>query len=149
MSNKKQTVKLWLENILQTTNGIHFNENGHYFIQHDCGTEVRISSYENDPFVYLYGVLCQLHSSSNVLLQRALEHNLFLENTKGATLAIDKANNCLVLNYREEISRLDKTLFENIIINYVDTLNELESLTDSACDTDQNKAPTMQSFLRV
>jgi hypothetical protein len=149
MSDNQLIVGQWLNSILQPIKNVKFNDENHYFVQHDSGVQVRVTVSNNSMFLHLYGVLCSLHSAQDSLLHKALEHNLFLENTGGATLAIDKKNNCLVLNYREEIERLNQTLFENTLLNYIQTLNELDILANDQPKVSDHSSQNMQSFLRV
>jgi hypothetical protein len=111
---------------------------------------------EGSELVYVYSRLMRIPKKGQKKLFRTLlRHNLLCYNTDGSTLAIDDAQEQVVLCYGHPWSELDQVAFENLLENFLTTANRLHAdltgqqfVDEDEVDADRHEPPP-GSFIRA
>ena len=116
MTESKIIVQNWLRELSFKTGGnFTLNDLNECYVKNEGGVQLTISAPTGSLF-YISSAL-GLVPDSRSFLYAALAKNLFQNETKGASLAIDPTNDGLLLCYSNSVEKIEYLEFENIISN--------------------------------
>lgn len=130
----RERMSRWLENLGQVVGmALSLDDSGVCGFVYKNEVECIIEVPEETPVAYFYAPLLRLSDISaeekRLLYEELLASNFLCLSTKGATLALDKIKEEIILCLSQSIDTLDDALFTNLLGNFAETaLSWKESL---------------------
>lgn len=103
------------------------NDKGMCFFKYHDHFDFVIEAPPSTDTFFLYASLLSLPSNSEdkvLIYEKLLEHNYLCIDTHGATFAIDRKNNSLILCYWHKLQHLELQEFISVVIRFLQTADE-------------------------
>ncbi|CAM2063838.1 Type III secretion system chaperone [Sulfidibacter corallicola] len=146
MSIQAQQINQWLNELSQgSAEPLTLDEDGRCTLVADDVELVVSTTPTSDQFFINLSVVDLPESGQELFYRQALTFNLFQQDTRGASLAIDPQSNEMVLCYTHAIEGTELNHFNNIVQNLIETTKslrtQLEQTVRDAANAPQPSAP--------
>lgn len=151
MSIHTDTINAWLKELasLSGIDELSLNDEGVAAVRFGDKANLIVELPEHDDIVHIYCPICEVPQNDQEKLYRyLLEQNMFGLATCGASFAVDKGTERVILCYSQPISGTDITQFVNIMGNFAlvceKFCEEVPNFGASASDGDMSVDPTLR-----
>ena len=149
MSHAQSQVNSWLAQLgAQSGASFSLNEQGCCLMTAANGVELELFATETSGRFFLSATLLKLpQGNHNAIYFKALSLNLFMQDTRGAAVALDDQAGELVLCYSHQIEGCEFTVFQNVIQNFVETTETMKGHLKLMEQNEQNPAVTQHQAM--
>ena len=123
MSQQTDTVNIWLKELasLAAIDDLSLNNQGVCALRFGDRVEIVFEIPEQSEVLHLYCPVCEVPTEEQAsFFQRLLEWNMFGLETRGASFAIDRESNRVMLCYSIPIAGTDILEFQNTVGNFAE-----------------------------